>query len=168
FDSVLAFEIGAMSVATGVPGSGKSTFMTFVADLVSRHESIRVGLMSFETHPYRTRDHLCRLDTGWEWENLSAEERKAVATRLDARFRIVQRTYEEGVHNLHWLKSMVYTLAVRDACRFIIIDPWNELEHLPEPGESMTSYINFALQQIRVWAEEFDTHICVIAHPRKM
>ena len=64
YDAVLAFEIGAISVATGVPGSGKSTFTTFIADLVSRHEDIRVGLMSFETHPYRTRDHLSRLDTG--------------------------------------------------------------------------------------------------------
>ena len=32
----------------------------------------------------------------------------------------------------------------------------------------MTGYINFALQQIRVWAERFATHICVVAHPRKM
>jgi twinkle protein len=63
---------------------------------------------------------------------------------------------------------MIYTLAVRDGCKLIIVDPWNELEHLPEPGESMTAYINFALQQIRVWAEQFDTHICVVAHPRKM
>lgn len=32
----------------------------------------------------------------------------------------------------------------------------------------MTAYINFALQQIRQWAEQYDAHICVIAHPRKM
>ena len=71
-------------------------------------------------------------------------------------------------HNLGWLKEMIYTLAVRDNCKLIIVDPWNELEHLPEPGESMTAYINFALQQIRVWAEQYDTHICLVAHPRKM
>lgn len=168
FDAVLAFEVGAMSVATGVPGCGKSTFTTFIADLVSRHENIRVGLMSFETHPYRTRDHLSRLDTGWEWQNLSADEQKALAARLDERFRIVHRTFEDGGHHLGWLQAMVYTLAVRDGCKLIIVDPWNELEHLPEPGESMTTYINYALQQIRGWAERFDTHICVVAHPRKM
>lgn len=168
FDAVLAFEVGAMSVATGVPGSGKSTFTTFIADLVSRHENIRVGLMSFETHPYRTRDHLSRLDTDWEWENLSADEQKALAARLDERFRIVHRTFDDGGHHLGWLEAMVYTLAVRDGCKLIIVDPWNELEHLPEPGESMTTYINYALQQIRGWAERFDTHICVVAHPRKM
>ncbi|WP_092897019.1 hypothetical protein [Rhodobacter sp. 24-YEA-8] len=32
----------------------------------------------------------------------------------------------------------------------------------------MTNYINFALQQMRQWAQQFDTHICLIAHPKKM
>lgn len=63
---------------------------------------------------------------------------------------------------------MVRTLAVRDQCKIIVIDPWNELEHMPEPGESLTNYINFALQQIRQWAEQWDVHICVIAHPKKV
>jgi twinkle protein len=164
----VAFEIGAMSVGTGTPGSGKSTFTTFCAFHVARHERVRVGFLSFETHPYKTRDHLCRLSTGKAWDDLSQAQRQEVGAKLDSGFRIVHRTYDAGSHNLGWLKEMVYVLAVRDNCKMIIIDPWNELEHLPEPGENMTSYINFALQQIRVWAEQFDTHIVVVAHPRKM
>lgn len=168
FDFVIGFEIGAMSVGTGIPGSGKSTFTTFAAYHVANNEKIRVGFMSFETHPYRTRDHLCRLHTGQPWDALSSAQQKQAAEFLDNYFRIVHRTYDDSTHNLGWLKKMIYTLAVRDNCKLIIVDPWNELEHLPEPGESMTAYINFGLQQIRVWAERFDTHICVIAHPRKM
>ena len=168
FDFAIAFEIGAMSVGTGTPGSGKSTFTTFAAYHVAKNESVKVGFLSFETHPYLTRDHLCRLETGKAWADLSENQKAETAASLDRQFRIVHRTYEEGAHNLGWLKSMIYTLAVRDGCKLIVVDPWNELEHLPEPGENMTSYINFALQQIRVWAEQFDTHICVIAHPRKM
>lgn len=168
FDYALAFEVGAMSVGTGTPGSGKSTFTTFAAYHVAKAENLTVGLLSFETHPYRTRDHLCRLHCGKPWASLSPHQQAEVAAFLDGHFRIVHRTYDEGQHNLGWLKSMIYTLAVRDNCKLIIVDPWNELEHLPEPGENITSYVNFALQQIRTWAEKFDTHICVIAHPRKM
>jgi len=168
FDYVLALEVGAMSVGTGTPGSGKSTFTTFAAYHVARNDGARVGLLSFETHPYRTRDHLARLHTGRPWADLSPRDQAACAAWLDQRFRIVHRSYDEGSHNLGWLRSMIYTLAVRDGCKLIVVDPWNELEHLPEPGENMTGYINFALQQIRVWAEQFDTHICVVAHPRKM
>ncbi len=170
FDYVLAFEIGAMSVGTGTPGSGKSTFTTFAAYHVAKHEDVRVGFLSFETHPYRTRDHLARLHMRAPWDELGVEKQAECSAFLDSHFRIVHRTYDDNPsgHNLAWLRSMIYTLAVRDNCKLIIVDPWNELEHMPEPGESVTNYINFALQQIRTWAEQFDTHICVIAHPRKM
>ncbi len=168
FDYRLAFEVGAMSVGTGTPGCGKSTFTTFAAYHVAKSNRIRVGFLSFETHSHRTRDHLCRLECGKPWESLSERQQAEVALALDERFRIAHRTYDDGAHNLGWLKEMVYTLAVRDGCKLIVIDPWNELEHMPEPGESMTAYINFALQQLRVWAEQYDTHICLVAHPRKM
>lgn len=169
YDYALAFEVGAMSVGTGTPGSGKSTFTTFAAYHVAMNENIKVGMLSFETHPYRTRDHLCRLHVNQPWERLTERQQAEVAHVLDQSFRIVHRTFDGGSsHNLGWLQDMIYTLAVRDNCKLVIVDPWNELEHLPEPGESLTNYINFALQQIRTWAEQYDTHICVIAHPRKM
>ncbi len=170
FDWRLAFEIGSMSVGTGTPGSGKSTFTTWAADEISRNENIRVGMLAFETHPHRIRDHLCRINTGKQWDDLHADKKQHLAEELDRRWRIVHRTYDDrqSGHNLGWLREMVHTLAVRDWCKLIVVDPWNELEHLPEQGESMTAYINFALQQIRQWAEKFEVHICLIAHPRKM
>lgn len=170
FDVILAFEIGAMSVATGTPGAGKSTFTTFAAYHVAMSEQIRVGFMAFETHAFQIRDQLCRLKTGQAWDNLKAAEKAQTEQKLDEHFRVVHRTYDNNPngHNLGWLREMLYTLSIRDNCKLIIVDPWNELEHLPQPGESLTSYINFALQQIRTWAEQFDTHICVVAHPRKM
>lgn len=168
YDFGLAFEVGAMSVGTGIPGSGKSTFTTFAAYHIARNEGVRVGLMSFETHPHRTRDHLARLYANRPFAELTNAQRTEFEAWTDRHFRIVHRTYDAGAHNLAWLRAMIYTLAVRDNCKLIVVDPWNELEHLPEPGESITNYINFALQQIRMWAEQFDTHICLIAHPRKM
>lgn len=169
YDYALAFEVGAMSVGTGTPGAGKSTFTTYAAYQVAVNENVRVGFMSFETHPYRTRDQLARLHTSKPWDQLGDADRQNFLAFADDKFRIVHRTFEDGdQHHLAWLRATIYTLAVRDNCKLIVVDPWNELEHLPEQGESMTSYINFALQQIRQWAQQFDTHICLIAHPRKM
>lgn len=167
-DQRLAFEVGAMSVGTGTPGAGKSTLTTYAAFRVAMHERVRVGFMSFETHPHRTRDHMARLYAGRPFDRLAGPEVKKFNEAMDAHFRIVHRTYGDRGHNLGWLESMVYTLAVRDQCKMIVIDPWNELEHQPEPGENLTAYINFALQQIRQWAEALEVHICVIAHPKKI
>jgi twinkle protein len=168
-DKRLAFEAGAMSVGTGTPGMGKSTLVTWVMHALTANENVRCGMMAFETHPHRTRDHLSRLETGKPFSELSDDQARGFLSRMDNRFRIVHRTYEGASgHNLGWLEKMVYTLAVRDQCKIIVIDPWNELEHLPEAGESLTNYVNFALQQIRQWAEHLETHICLIAHPKKM
>ena len=164
----LAFELGAMSVGTGTPGAGKSTLTTWVWHHITADENVRAGLLSFETHPHRTRDHLSRLATGKPFDDLGRDDRLALEADLDRRFRIVHRTFDDAVHTIGWLGKMVHTLATRDGCKVICIDPWNELEHLPEPGESLTNYINFALQQIRKWAEKLEVHICVIAHPKKM
>lgn len=170
YDYVIAFEVGAMSVGTGTPGAGKSTFTTFAAYHVATSEDVKVGILAFETHPFQVRDQLARLHSGKPWSELTEMQQAETAHFLDQHFRIVHRTFDDNPsgHNLGWLKDMIYTLAVRDNCKLIVVDPWNELEHLPAQGESLTNYINFALQQIRTWAEQFDCHICVIAHPRKM
>jgi len=168
-DRRLAFEVGALSVGTGTPGAGKSTLTTWALYHVARNEGARIGMLSFETHPHRTRDHFTRLYTGDSFDNLAPDRKQDALAWMDQNFRIVHRTYEQASgHNLGWLHSMVYTLAVRDQCKLIVVDPWNELEHMPEPGESLTNYINFALQQIRQWAEKYEVHICLVAHPKKM
>lgn len=167
-DRRIAFELGAISVATGVPGSGKSTFTTWAAEMVAQHEGIRVGLFGFETHAHTTRNHLAKINTGRGWEDLSARDQHMLGLDLDKRWKLVGQDFGEVEHCIDWLWTMVYTLAVRDQCKLIIIDPWNELEHLTKPGETITSYINDALRAIRQWAEKLEVHICVVAHPKKL
>lgn len=168
FDYAVALEIGAMSVWTGTPGSGKSTFLTWAAERISQNEGIRVGIMAFETHPHDIRDQLSLIRCGSDFKGLDDETRVKLLSGLDDRFRLVHVNMDDTQQHLSWLESMIYTLAVRDGCKLIVVDPWNELEHLPEPGESMTSYINFATKFIRQLAEKLDVHIALVAHPRKM
>ena len=168
-DERVALELGAMSVLTGYPGTGKSTFSTWLAYQVAKHEDIKVGLFAFETHPYETRDHISLLHTGYSWDDASSQARESLAQFAGNRMFLVHRTYDKNIsHNLEWLMDYIHVLATREQCKLIIVDPWNELEHLPEKGESLTNYINYALQQIRSWAEKLSVHIMVVAHPRKI
>lgn len=166
FDKVIALEVGEVSVWTGLPGSGKSTFLLWLADEISQQERVRIGLIGFETHPHRIRDQLSRSHSHKAWADLSEGERQKLLADLDRRWRIVHATVDEN--HLGWLEAMVKALAIRDRCKVIVIDPWNELEHLPEKGESMTQYINFALKVIRGWAKTLEVHIALVAHPAKI
>lgn len=168
FDRVVALQLSALSVWTGVPGSGKSTFLTWAAEKVSLNEDIRVGMCMFETHPHDLRDQLSLIRAGREFRMLDKDAQDRLIQNLDRRYRIVHKTFGNTVHRIAWLEDMIRTLAVRDGCKLIVVDPWNELEHLPEPGESMTSYINWATQHLRQLAEELEIHIALVAHPKKM
>ena len=167
FDKVIALEVGELSVWTGMPGQGKSTLAIWVADEISLHEKVRIGMIGFETHPYRIRDQLARSHSHKAWKDMAQVQKDALTADLDARWRMVH-TSPDADNHLGWLESMVKTLAIRDRCKVICIDPWNELEHLLEPGENMTHYINFALKTIRNWAKALEIHIMIVAHPAKM
>jgi twinkle protein len=171
FDWAVALEVGAMSVWTGIPGSGKSTFLTWALERISINEGVRIGVMAFETHPHTLRDQLFLIRTGRDFEHQSAAALPGLLEDFDRRYRFVHHIpVPDGDDRQHlgWLERQVWTLAVRDGCKVIVIDPWNELEHMPEPGETMTSYVNFATKTIRQWAERLEVHIAVVAHPRKM
>jgi twinkle protein len=168
FDYAIAMEIGAMSVWTGSPGSGKSTFLIWAAEKISVTENVRVGMLSFETHPHDMRDQLALIRTGRDFKSLETPARQKLVEHLDLKFRLVHATLDDTQQHLGWLEAMIHTLAVRDRCKLIVIDPWNELEHLPNAGETMTTYINFATKFIRQMAERLDIHIALVAHPRKM
>lgn len=168
FDKVIALELGEMSVWTGLPGHGKSTLVTWVADKVSMNEGVRIGNIGFETHPFRIRDQLARSHYRKAFKALDQGQRTALLADLDARWRMVHLSDDDYDNNLGWLESMVKTLANRDRCKLIVIDPWNEMEHMPQPGENMTNYVNFALKFIRRLAKQLEVHIAVVAHPKKM
>lgn len=169
FDGGLAFEEGAMSVCTGRPGFGKSTFVRFAAHHLINNETIRVGVLDLENSAIAMRDHLVRLNTGSPWAELGKHQRDDAMARLDRNWRVAHRPPNgDFAENMDWLEKRIKHMAVRERCKFIPVDPWNELEHVLVPGETMTNYINWALKSIRQWAERFDTHICVVAHPKKM
>lgn len=169
FDYAVAFECGTMSVWTGVPGSGKSTFLTWAAERVSLNESIRVGLLAFETHAHTLRDQISRIRTGRPFARLDADMQARLLGNIDDRFRIVHQLLDDDTPRaLGWLRDVIHTLALRDGCKLIVVDPWNELEHLPEQGESLTNYINFAVKSIRQWAQHLNVHIALVAHPKKI
>lgn len=167
FDGLLAFEIGEISISTGIPSAGKSSFATWLFDEISRHEDVRIGNISFETHAYRIRDQLARIATHRPWRELDGSARERLLADLDRRWRMVTLR-DDSDWNLGWFDSMIHTLAVRDRCKVILLDPWNEMDHMPEKGEAMTDYVNFALRHIRRKARQFECHVHIVAHPKMM
>lgn len=50
----------------------------------------------------------------------------------------------------------------------VVIDPWNELDHVRPPDMSLTEYTGYAIKQFKRFAKKHRVHLIVAAHPAKM
>lgn len=168
-DRVILFHAGFPTIVTGIPSHGKSTFLTVALHHTIKTNGIRVGMAMLETPASILRDHLAKLNTGRGWDYLPRVEKDQLAARLDRDYRILHKIDQDRApHDLGWVRDMMQAAAVRDGCKIVAFDPWNEVDHMPEKGESLTAYTNVALARIRQWAERFDCAVAIVAHPTKM
>lgn len=171
-DDRVALELGGTSVLTGYPGQGKSTFAVWLAYQIHKNTGKKIGLFAFETSTKRIQDQIFRLTYGKPIDEAvgSPELDQFIhpSNPLAKNIYLIKREYSASIdHNLWWLRQFIHRYAVNYGCDLIIVDPWNEIDHLPAGNESLTNYINFALQQIRAMAEKLHVHIMIVAHPKK-
>ena len=74
---------------------------------------------------------------------------------------------EEQDFDLAWLKTVIEEAATRHGCRWILIDPWNEVEHLWGRQDTEAIYLNRALRELKRLGRRFQICIIIVAHPTK-
>jgi len=72
---------------------------------------------------------------------------------------------EEKDFDLNWLKAAIEEAATRHGCRWALIDPWNEVEHLWGRQDTEATYLNRALKYLKRLARRFQIAIIIVAHP---
>ncbi len=63
--------------------------------------------------------------------------------------------------------ELLRVAVVRDGCKIIVLDPWNEIEHKRGQGETETDYIGRAIRALKRFARRMDVSLWVVAHPAK-
>ncbi len=159
---------GTLTVFTGHANMGKSTVMnSIIANMIDG--GIPTLVASFETDVkpiLRDGIRACLLGVG------PNEVRKADTREVDAlmreRMRIITQTVDEDQElDLEAFLDLCRIAVQRDGIRFIVLDPWNELEHKSRHGEPETVYIGRALRAIKRFAKVHDVAFWIVAHPTK-
>jgi twinkle protein len=75
---------------------------------------------------------------------------------------------EDTDATLDWLLNCMEVAVLRHGARIIVVDPWNELEHVREGRETETEYTGRAIRTFKRFSKKFQVHLILVAHPAKM
>jgi len=158
---------GDLTIVTGIPGHGKSSFLNDVAcHMVSRH-GWGVVFASFEQEPQT--DHRRNLRTWYsrKWvKDMNQAELAAADTWIEKSFSFICPSEDDYV-SLDWVLERAATAVLRFGAKLVIIDPWNEMDHVRPKDMTVTEYTGKAIKDFRLFARKYSVHVVVAAHPAK-
>jgi twinkle protein len=161
-------RLGDFAVVTGIPSMGKTSW---VNDLVCRlvwNHGVQAAFASFEQSPQR--DHRRNLRCWYlkrYWKSAEADELAAADKWIDENFTFLVPGEDDDV-TLQWLFDRMEASVVQRGASILVIDPWNELDHMREQGETQTEYVGRAIKALKRFARKLNIHLIVVAHPTKM
>lgn len=160
-------RLGDFCVVTGIPSHGKSAFVNdFFCRLASAH-GFRIAWASFEQEP--TRDHRRALRT-WFMQNPDRDREIPVAQAdawIDRHHRFIVPSEDDDV-TLEWMLERMEQAVIQHDCQVIVIDPFNEMDHMRDHDETETEYVGRAIKRFKRFAKAFQVHLVVVAHPTKI
>jgi twinkle protein len=158
-DSLMRLYFGELVIITGIPSHGKSSWVMHLLCNLARLHGFRSAVFSPEmpTVPHM-RDRLRRIIG----KNADAEiGDKFVFIGADP------TGQGDDDFDLAWIIGRAVDAVLRHGVRILFVDPWNQVEHAREKGESMVDYIGRSLRALARFGKLYQCIVIVAAHPTK-
>lgn len=166
---VLNIELGQMTIVTGIPSHGKSTWV----------DALRVNLWklyawpsaAFSPENWPADDHLatlCEMCAGQHFHEMSTEQVSAMLTYAMGGFFFIQPENDCEMMTVDEILSRARSLVFRHGIKVLVIDPWNEVDHDIPATQREDQYISTQLAKIRRFARMNLVHVFIVCHPTKL
>lgn len=168
-DSHFRPRTGELTLVTGIPGHGKTSWMDALLINLARIHGWRTLLFSAENLPFE--NHLAALleikvgkpfRQGFH-ERMSPEDVRDGLNFLHHHFTFLNPDLPSVDAILDLARKSLH----REKYQVLVIDPWNELEHKWNGNQNETDYIREMLTRIRRFGKKYNIHIFIVAHPMK-
>jgi len=187
-DKLYTLKPKRLQVVTGLPGSGKSTFVRWhITELISHNdkENLKFGLFTPENRPVsREYVKIAEVITGQSfkegWNNsMSNELRQKTMRFIEKHFFVIspdRRNFDpfngkikpDKVNTMASLCEYLVYLKKTENIFGYVIDAWNKIEHEQPKNITETSYISSQLDHLIDFNDYYDLHGIIIAHPTKV
>jgi twinkle protein len=166
-DNHFKFRLTDFSITTGIPSMGKTTMFNHIISSVALKNDINVCFASLEQHPVL--DHQRNL-TDWYMGAVPNATKYDATLWINKRFSFIYPSDEQQMNDeldLNWFLKQAEFAVHRHNSKIVVLDPWNEIEHIPYSDQSLTEYVGMAIRKIKRFAKINNVHMAVIAHPTK-
>lgn len=168
FNSKYKIRLGDFTVVTGIPSHGKTTFLNDLLCRTVKKNNLNVCFASLEQHP--ANDHVRFLRKWYKGEYPMTNQYQADEW-INKHFSFIYPSDEQQMSDtldLEWFLEKAAMAVKRYKANIVVLDPWNELEHLTGRNQTITEYVGQAIRTIKRFAKMFNVHVIVVAHPTKI
>lgn len=165
----LRINLPELMVVTGAPGSGKSQWSLGLCAILAERHNMPGAILQFEDQPRRNLEDLMRFRMRGV-KQPTPEDVARAEIWVQQMFRTIQpaESLDDDVdYTFAWLKEAISEAVKRHGAKWVLIDPWNEIEHVWGVNESETRYTNEALRQVKRLARAYQIAIIIVVHPTK-
>ena len=157
---------GMVSVMTGYPGHGKTTFAQQIWAQIAKEYKIQVGIFSGETRvkPY-VRRNLRTFYHGKQERDMTEEELNSADYWIRDTFHFLN--HPQNAPEFEWVCEKIKDMKARFGIEAFMFDPFNKIEMPDMTRGSETNWIGKCLDDLTTLAKVLDIHIMILAHPSK-
>jgi twinkle protein len=172
-DELYSCGPGLLTIITGIPGHGKSTFVDQLMVNMARKYESQFAICSFENpipvHIAKLSEMLLQkhfFDDDKAGERMTKEELESTLPFINTHFKFLCQ--DDGKKaTLDSIIERIKTAVFRWGIAGAVIDPYNYIAR-PKSLDSETQWIDDMLTQLRLVAQAYGIHLWLVAHPTKL
>lgn len=173
-DPYYRVRLGELTVVTGIPGSGKTVWLSALLVSLAQRAQWRMAIFTPEQLPLERYGAMAieqYLDkpfgpTEEGDPGMSEAEVMRGMAWFEQYFSFIMP--EDEAPTIAYILELAKIQVYRFGIRILVIDPWNETEHTRPAGMTETEFISQSLTAIRRFARLHEVHVFIIAHPTKL
>lgn len=172
-DDYIKWRLGELTIVTGTPNAGKSTWVNNVLEALARLHGWRTAMFSPEKNPLELLvTELAQIHVGLPFykkdplRKMNLEDVKRSLEFVNDNFLFLK--VDDIDITIDGLIEKAEQCVERYGINCLVIDPWNYLEHKRPVYQTETEYISEALSKLATFCKRRKVHTFLIAHPKKM
>jgi twinkle protein len=172
-DKHVRIRRGELCVLTGIPMSGKSSWLDALTLNIAEAEGWRIGVFSPENAPLSQHfKKLSEMYIGKPFLKAGQSERMSPEEVLQAG-RFLQKHYyfispDEDMFTIDDILSRARVLVFRHGIEFLIIDPYNDIDQSRLRDDNISRQAGTILSKCQRFARKNAVFVCIVAHPIKL